>query len=160
MNRRIGALGRVSVEHFTWRGAIKKTPRRTDPRTHGITVGRAALDDLLNVRGIPALVVGRIEFGLVQVQPDQRSLHAHHRPSRKRAACEQLADQRNITWQTQLEKNMPFISYNRNRARLARKTSLLESAHSSTASKWLLPFNSNRSAAFPRPRQYSATSRL
>lgn len=79
LDRRVRRLGGVEIEPLDRCRAVSQPLGRPNTRTHRLAVGHVAAGDLALVRRIDALVVGVIEFLLVQVEPDQRPLHARRR---------------------------------------------------------------------------------
>src|SRR5438477_12222664 len=79
VNRSAGALGCVDVEPLDGGGAIGITSRSAQTSAHHLAVGGVALDDLLQVRRVNALVIGGVELSLVHVEPHARPLDARSR---------------------------------------------------------------------------------
>src|SRR5262249_4842551 len=67
--RCIGARRTVDVQLLRLSRTISFAPRRPKPRAHQLTVAREPTDDLGLQGRVENLVIGRIEFDLIHVQP-------------------------------------------------------------------------------------------
>src|SRR5262249_58400301 len=94
VDRRVGPRGRVEVEALDRCRAVREAARRAEPRAGGIAVGGVTPDDLLAVRRPDSLVVGGVELGLIEVEPDARPLRPRERPGGLRLLCERGAAER------------------------------------------------------------------
>src|SRR5881628_3335177 len=72
VDRGVGARGGIDVEGLDRCRAVCVAPRRAKSYADGVAVARVALDDLISVGRPDALVVGRVELGLIQVEPHAR----------------------------------------------------------------------------------------
>src|SRR5262249_12898791 len=76
VDRRVRTLGRVDVEPLDGGGAVGIMPRSAQTCADPLAVRGVALEDLLQVWCVDALVIGRVELGLVHIEPHERSLDA------------------------------------------------------------------------------------
>ena len=76
VDRRAGAPGGVEVEVFDGRRAVREAPRPAETRANGVALGRVASDELLPIRRPDGLIVGRVELGLIEIEPHARPLGA------------------------------------------------------------------------------------
>ena len=74
--RRIGAFGLIDIELFDFGRPIGYTGRLVDQRLGDLIVERTPFFDGFVVEGVDIVVIGVVEFGLVQIHPDERAFGA------------------------------------------------------------------------------------
>ncbi len=79
IDRRIGLLGRIKVESLDRGLSVRQPFRRAQAGTHGLAVGAIAFVHQLLIGRIDGLIVGVVEFFLVEVEPDERTFLARGR---------------------------------------------------------------------------------
>jgi len=72
VDRRVAARGGVEIEALDRRWAVREAPRRAEPRAGGVALRREAPDDLLAIRRPDGLVIGRVQLGLIEIEPHAR----------------------------------------------------------------------------------------
>ncbi len=71
-------LVEVQLLDFGW--AVGQAQRRAQPRANQFVVGRRALSNLLPIRRLTGLVIGRIELDLVVIEEDLGTPAVRRRP--------------------------------------------------------------------------------